>query len=178
MSDTQTGEGSGFEALRDSLRFVMLRDLRSLEAQIAAYPDDDSLWQVVPGISNPAGNLALHLAGNLRHFIGTVLSGTGYVRDRASEFGSKGWTRDHLINEVRLAIDDVDSSLGTLDPRRLADPFPAPIMDRRVRTADFLVHLAAHLTYHLGQIDYHRRILTREPMPVENLSILNLPLAD
>ena len=178
MSSTNAGEATGLGILRDSLRFVVLRDLRSLDAQIAAYPDDDSLWQVVPGISNSAGNLSLHLAGNLRHFIGSVLGETGYVRDRVSEFASKGLSRDHLRSEVRLAIEDVDISLSTIDPRRLAEPFPTPIMERRVRTADFLVHLAAHLTYHLGQVDYHRRILTTEPATVENLSVLNLPLAD
>lgn len=178
MSGAHGGESSGFEVLRDSIRFVMLRDLESLDAQIAAYPDDDSLWKVVPGISNPAGNLSLHLTGNLRHFVGSVLGETGYVRDRASEFAAKGLAREHLRNEVRLAIEDVERSLNTIDPRRLADPFPMPIMDRRVRAADFLVHLAAHLTYHLGQIDYHRRILTAQPTPVENLSVLDLPLAD
>ncbi len=177
MSGTRTGEGSGLEILRDSIKFAMLRDLRSLDAQIAAYPDDDSLWQVVPGISNSAGNLSLHLAGNLRHFVGSTLCGTGYVRDRASEFASRGLTRDQLRHEVRLATEDVGRSLDMIDPRTLADVYPSPIVERRVRTAEFLVHLAAHLTYHLGQIDYHRRILTIDPKPVENLSVLALPLA-
>lgn len=178
MGGTNDSDTTGLEILRDSVRFVMLRDLRSLDAQIAAYPDDDSLWNVVPGILNSAGNLSLHLTGNLRHFVGSVLGGTGYVRDRAAEFGSQALSRDHLRNEVRLAIEDVSGSLCMIDPRRLSDSYPVPIMDRRVRTADFLVHLSAHLTYHLGQIDYHRRILTAEPTPVENLSVVNLPLAN
>ncbi len=178
MNDTDAGKAAGLEILRDSIKFVMLRDLRSLDAQISAYPDDDSLWQVVPGIANSAGNLSLHLAGNLRHFVGSILCGTGYTRDRASEFASKGLTREQLRNEIRLAIEDVGGSLDMIDPRTLADAYPSLIVERRVRTAEFLLHLAAHLTYHLGQIDYHRRILTAEPMPVENLSVLSLPLAD
>ncbi len=177
MAGTDGGEVTRLEILRDSVRFMMLRDLGSLDAEIAAYPDDDSLWKVAPGISNSTGNLSLHLAGNLRHFIGSVLGETGYIRDRVAEFESKGLTRDQLRLEVQLAIQDVDRSLGAMRPDQLAEPFPLPIMDRRVRTADFLMHLAAHLTYHLGQIDYHRRLLTPDPQPVENLSVRVLPEA-
>ena len=163
--------------IHDSLRFVLIRDLRSLDAQIAAYPDDESIWKVAPGISNSAGNLVLHLGGNLRHFIGATLGGTGYVRDRPAEFATKGLSRDELRNEVRTTITDVEAALETMGDEQFARAYPLPIQDRQVRTADFLVHLAAHLTYHLGQIDYHRRILTPDPKTVENLSIRELPEA-
>ena len=163
--------------IRDSLRFVLIRDLRSLDAQIAAYPDDESPWRVVPGISNSAGNLVLHLAGNLRHFLGATLGGTNYVRDRATEFSTKGLSRADLRREVQAAITDVELALTRISGEQLDATYPLPIADRHVRTTEFLVHLAVHLTYHLGQIDYHRRILTPDPKTVENLSIRELPEA-
>lgn len=163
--------------LIDSLRFVLMRDLRSLDAQIAAYPDDESLWALAPGISNSAGNLALHLIGNLRHFIGATLGGTGYVRDRPAEFATRGMSREALRSEVSAAITDVEAALAGITAEPLGRAFPLPIADRRVRSAEFLVHLAVHLTYHLGQIDYHRRLLTDNPKTVENVGVRDLPEA-
>lgn len=161
--------------IRNALEFVLLRDLQSLKAQVAAYPDDTSIWQTVPGISNSAGNLVLHLVGNLRHFVGATLGATGYVRDRPAEFSTTGLSREALEHEVQAAIDDLKITLAKLDGKQISGNYPLPIPDRQVRAADFLVHLAVHLTYHLGQIDYHRRILTPDPKPVENVSIRELP---
>ena len=169
-----SGESS---PIQDSLRIVLLRDLQSLKSQIAAYPDDESIWKTAPGISNSAGNLVLHLAGNLRHFFGATLGGTGYVRDREAEFASKGISRENLQREVQSAIDDLKATFDKMNAGQFEGAYPLPVMEKRVRAADFLVHLAVHLTYHLGQIDYHRRILTADPETVENLSIRDLPVA-
>ena len=152
----------------------MIRDLRSLDAQVAAYPDDESMWKVVPGISNSGGNLALHLAGNLRHFIGATLGGTGYIRNRDAEFATKGITRDEIRGILNAAIEETGSTLDKIDGSVFDSVYPLPIAERRVRTGEFLIHLAAHFTYHLGQLDYHRRILTENPIPVENLSVKKL----
>lgn len=139
---------------------VLLRDLRALRREIDAYPDDASLWQVVPGISNSAGTLILHLAGNVRHFIGAVLGETGYVRDREGEFSRTGVARTVLHADILAAIQAVEDSLPKLTAFQLDAAYPIALRGRRLRTADFLVHLVGHLDYHLGQIDYHRRILT------------------
>jgi uncharacterized damage-inducible protein DinB len=149
---------------------ILIRDLRATEREIAAYPDDASVWKAAPGISNSAGTLALHIAGNLRHFIGTVLGSGKYVRDRDAEFSATGMSREDLGNEIRLTINELDEAFAKLDPARLASVYPTPIRDRRLRTADFLVHLAVHLGYHLGQIDYHRRLLTPNPQSLETLA--------
>jgi uncharacterized damage-inducible protein DinB len=161
--------------LRDALRVIIIRDLRATERQIAAYPDDMSIWKTVPGISNSAGTLGLHIAGNLRHFIGTVLGGGQYVRDRDAEFSATGMSREALTSNIRAAITELEKALVKLDPAQLASVYPITIRDRRVRTADFLVHLAVHLGYHLGQIDYHRRLLTPNPESVETLTPGELP---
>ena len=159
------------ELVVSSLRLVLLRDLRSLDDQVAAYPDDESLFKVAPGISNSGGNLALHLVGNLRHFFGAVLGGSGYVRDRPAEFETRGLSRESIRRQVQETINDVDAALAKVGSDMLASEYPLPIGDKPVRTAEFLVHLAVHLTYHLGQIDYHRRLLTDDPKMVENVSI-------
>lgn len=142
------------------IKTVMLRELRALEREIAAYPDDESVWQTPPGISNSAGNLALHMAGNLRHFIGHALAGTNYVRDRNAEFSAKGMTRDELRAIVEESIADLDDAFDRITDAQLQSEFPLPIMDNRFNTLEFLTHLAVHLSYHLGQVDYHRRLIT------------------
>jgi uncharacterized damage-inducible protein DinB len=141
---------------------ILRRDLATLRRELAAYPDDASVWRVMPGTRNSAGALALHLAGNLRHFVGSVLGETGYVRDRDAEFSRRDLPRAELIAELERAEADVERTLNGLSADRLFADFPSPIGDHTVRTDDFLLHLVSHLGYHLGQVDYHRRLLTGE----------------
>ncbi len=160
--------------LRDALRQTVLRDLRSLDRQIAAYPDDASLWLTPPGISNSAGNLALHIVGNLRHFVGGALGNSGYVRDRDAEFSAKNISREAVRAEIARGISDVESAFESMDALQLRSPFPLRLNERQILTADWLTHLAVHLTYHLGQIDYHRRLLTPNPKSVDVVSVPEL----
>lgn len=161
--------------LRDALRVMLVRDLRALDSQIAAYPDDHSIWKTAPGISNSGGTLVLHLAGNLRHFFGTVLGGSAYARNREAEFSRRGLSRAELQQEVQATVVEVETALERIGDAQLAAAYPLPVGDRRVRTAEFLVHLAVHLAYHLGQLDYHRRILTPHAGVVDSMSIRELP---
>ena len=151
--------GSAPEVL-SALRSVFIRDLTAVGREIAAYPDDASLWKTVPGVANSAGTLALHAAGNIQHFIGATLGHSGYQRDREAEFSRRDLPRTALAAEIEKAVQAVDRALPGLTPEQLYAPYPLLIAGRRVRTLDFLVHLATHLSYHLGQVDYHRRILT------------------
>lgn len=160
--------------IRESLRTIILRDLRSLQNEVAAYPDDTALWKVAPGISNSAGTLVLHLTGNLRHFTGAVLGNTGYVRDRQAEFSTRDLTRAELSEEIHAAMADLDATFDQLSDGHLEAAYPIPVGDRRVRTIEFMIHLAVHLTYHLGQIDYHRRLLTPGAAAVDTISIRDL----
>jgi uncharacterized damage-inducible protein DinB len=165
--------------MRDSLvlpiRTMMLRELRALDREIAAYPDDESVWQIPQGISNSAGNLALHLAGNLRHFLGAVLGGSSYARDRDAEFATRGLTRAELRGIVASAIDELSDAFENITDEQLSGEYPLRVAERRLRTADFLVHLAVHLSYHLGQIDYHRRLVTSISETVDTISPKELP---
>lgn len=135
------------------------RDLQKLANEISLYKDEDKLWLVKPGISNSAGNLCLHLIGNLNHFIGATLGHTGYVRYRDDEFSLKNIPRQDLlinIENVKLIVKEVLSSLPEAD---LQKDFPLEIFGKKDSTGFILIHLATHLTYHLGQINYHRRLL-------------------
>ena len=161
-------------SIATTLKTVILRELRALDREIAAYPDDDSLWTTPAGAPNSAGNLALHLAGNLRHFIGATLGQTGYVRDRDSEFSSKGHSREELRKIVSDAIAELSDAFDTITDEQLNSEYPLPIQERRVKASDFVVHLAVHLGYHLGQIDYHRRLSTASSESVNTMSVKEL----
>jgi uncharacterized damage-inducible protein DinB len=139
---------------------IMVRDLRALHREIALYPSDESLWRVPPGISNSGGTLALHLAGNIQHFVGAQLGETGYVRDRDSEFAVRDLSREELLHKIEQTVTVVQETFERLDSRRLAEEYPQEVGGVNMRTDDFLVHLASHLGYHLGQVDYHRRLVT------------------
>lgn len=158
-----------------TIRHVLARDLRALGREVKAYPDDDTLWRAAPGVTNSAGTLALHLAGNLEHFIGAVLGGTGYVRDRDAEFSTRDLTRGDVRGKVEAAAKSVDAALARLTPEQWHAEYPVPIGGRKLGTGAFLVHLATHLAYHLGQIDYHRRMVVADAGTVDAMSISDLP---
>jgi len=143
----------------DALKNLLLRDLASLRREVEQYPDEASLWRPLPGIANPGGTLALHLAGNLQWFVGAQLGHSGYVRDRDREFAVRDLPRARVLEEIDAAARAVELGLGALDPAALDQDFPAPMGGRRTGTGAFLLSLCAHLGYHLGQVNYHRRML-------------------
>jgi len=145
--------------LASYLTTILARDLRALRREVEAYPDDAAIWRSIPTIPNTAGTLVLHLAGNLQHFIGAELGKSGYVRDREAEFARRNVSRADLLREVDAAMLAVTTTMPKLTEADLSATYPSPIAQRHVNTADMLLHLATHLTYHLGQIDYHRRAL-------------------
>lgn len=136
------------------------RDLRTLKREVEAYPDEKQLWQTVPGMANTAGTLALHLAGNLRHYIGARLGSTGYIRDRAAEFSRRDVAREEVLADIEAARADVGHALAAFESKALPNWFPEVISEMHVETEEYLLHLCTHFTYHLGQIDTHRRIVT------------------
>lgn len=144
----------------EHLDAVIRRDLNCLKRELEQYPDEKDIWRVPPGISNSAGTLTLHLVGNLRHFIGAQYGATGYVRDRDAEFARRDVPRTELLALIDAAMKDLDKALPNIDADTLEGDYPLKIANASVGTADFLMHLAGHLTYHLGQVDYHRRFVT------------------
>jgi hypothetical protein len=143
-----------------ALAAILDRDLATLRREVEAYPDERDLWREIPGVANVGGTLVLHLTGNLQHYFGARLAGTGYVRDRPAEFARRNVPRSELLREVDAARAAVKTASTAVDAAQLAADFPETVGGSRVRTADYLVHLAVHFAYHLGQLDYHRRVVT------------------
>jgi uncharacterized damage-inducible protein DinB len=146
--------------LAADLLVLFRRDLRCFIREVEAFPDDATLWRTLPGISNSAGNLALHVAGNLRHFVGGVLGATGYQRDRATEFAQREGSRASVIAALEATALELEGGLQALTEAALAAPYPLIVGGAQPVTGRFLVHLAAHLAFHLGQAGYLRRALT------------------
>lgn len=142
------------------IRKLLVRDLRGMQREINAFPDDASVWETPPSVSNCAGILAMHGCGNLNHFIGHVLGGNGYMRDREKEFSNQGLSRAEISAEFDRTIAAMESVLPRLDPARLSEPFPLPIAGNTLNTQLFLTHLCVHLAFHLGQLGYLRRFQT------------------
>ena len=144
---------------KETLIEIFERDLQKLITEVKSYKDENNLWLVREGISNSAGNLCLHLCGNLNHFIGANLGNTGYVRHRDEEFSLKNIPRQDLLLNIENCMFTVKNTLKNLPDEDLEKDFPLEVFGRTASTDFMLVHLTTHLTYHLGQINYHRRLL-------------------
>ena len=143
----------------NSINEIILRDLDKLEKEISLYPDEESIWKVDGQISNTAGNLCLHLCGNLQHYFGAVVGKSGYVRHRDLEFSSKNIPRQKLIEEIHKAKEAVSKTLHSFPADQLEEEYPEKVFEYPQSCQHFFIHLAAHLGYHLGQVNYHRRLL-------------------
>lgn len=137
------------------------RDLNKLITEIELYTDEKNLWLVDGNILNSAGNLALHLIGNLNTFIGVELGNTGYIRDRDLEFSARDVPRQQIVEGIKDTITMLKTVLGALTAEDLAKDYPVLKFPEPSSTEYLLVHLAAHLSYHLGQVNYHRRLLDK-----------------
>ena len=160
--------------MKNWITTVITRELKALRREIETYPSEDDLWEVRPGITNPGGNLALHLAGNLQYYFGNVLGKNGYARNRDAEFGSKDVPREELLQEIDNAIAAVEDGMSRISDADLAKPYPEPVGGVSSSTGAFLAHFATHLAYHLGQVDYHRRLLTGEGKTVKAMALTEL----
>jgi hypothetical protein len=160
--------------MKEWISNVITRELKALRREIESYPTEGDLWQVPPGVANPGGNLALHLAGNLQYFLGNVLGKNGYVRNRDAEFGDRDVPRADLLREIDNAIAAVELGMSKISEADLAKPYPEKVGGVNSTTGAFLAHFATHLAYHLGQVDYHRRILTGESKTVKAMALTEL----
>jgi uncharacterized damage-inducible protein DinB len=145
--------------IQQDLIYFFERDLLKWKEEISLYEQEADLWAVRGDIANSTGNLTLHLVGNLNHFIGATLGHTGYVRQRDDEFALKNISRSTLL----IMLDDtrtmVVQTLQNLSADDIEKDFPLEKHGKTVRTTHMLLHLMAHLSYHLGQINYHRRMI-------------------
>ena len=166
MADTPT-----FAA---DLSALLVRDIDTFIREIELFPDDETVWKTMPGVANSAGTLALHCAGNLQHFVGGLLGGSGYVRDRAREFSQRKGTRAELVAELGRAREAVARSLARLSESTLELEFPEAVGGVTLGTRRFLLHLAVHLGFHLGQVDYLRRLMNQDARTADTVAVRRL----
>ena len=142
-----------------SLEVLFHRELDRLVEEIEAFKEDPNMWKTPDGIANSSGNLVLHLVGNLNHFVGSQLGNTGYVRNRKAEFADKGISREVMISEVVALKPMISKVLQSLNPQVLKKDYPLEFLGAKKSVEGILIHLYGHLNYHLGQINYLRRLL-------------------
>lgn len=145
--------------LTQNLSVLITRDLQKLKSELELYQNEVNIWKVDKHIANTAGNLCLHLVGNLNTYIGAILGNTGYVRDRDAEFALKNIPRQELIQKIEATLIMINTVLPGIDEKILKTEYPMLVLKEKTTTEYFLVHLAVHLGYHLGQVNYHRRLL-------------------
>jgi uncharacterized damage-inducible protein DinB len=143
----------------ETLKFLYNRDINKLKAEIEAYQNEGNLWRIEKGVTNSAGNLCLHLIGNLNCYIGEEIGKSGYVRDRDLEFSTKNVLRSELLQKIDETLEAVENALNSMTEEQLEAEYPIIVFEDKMTTGYFLIHLTSHLTYHLGQINYHRRLL-------------------
>lgn len=145
--------------LIETLKSLFNRDLNKLKVEIESYQNENQIWAIDKNIANSGGNLCLHLIGNINTYIGAEIAKTGYVRDRPLEFSLKDIPRSELIHKIDETILVVNKAIDSLSEEDLEQIYPQIVFEKEMTTGFFLVHLATHLGYHLGQINYHRRLV-------------------
>lgn len=142
-----------------SLKILFIRDLTTLINELNAYQNENTIWYTDKNINNSAGNLCLHLIGNLNTYIGSEIGKTNYIRNRELEFSSKNIPKSELIQKINDTIEVIHHALDQLSEADLAKEYPLLVLDKKKTYGFFLMHLTSHLAYHIGQINYHRRLL-------------------
>jgi uncharacterized damage-inducible protein DinB len=153
------GDNKATKMIIQDLKILLVRDLKKLRSEIMQYSNESAIWRTDKAIPNSAGNLCLHLVGNLNTYIGAVLGNSGYIRQRDLEFSLKDIPVDELVSRVDETVRVIESTLNQLEEHQLAGLYPLVVFDKEMTTGHFLIHLAMHLGYHLGQVNYHRRLL-------------------
>jgi uncharacterized damage-inducible protein DinB len=143
----------------ETLKKLFNRDLNKLKLEIESYQNESKIWHIEKSIANSAGNLCLHLIGNLNTYIGAQIGKTNYIRNRELEFSDKDVPKAQLIAQIEATIEIINDAFLLLSEEDLKKEYPLLVFETKTSTEFFMVHLTTHLAYHLGQINYHRRLL-------------------
>jgi hypothetical protein len=142
-----------------SLNKLFTKSLNQLKTELLAYQKEANIWLVEDGFSNSSGVLTKHLLGNLNHFIGAVIGNSGYVRNRDLEFENQSVPKEILLGEIDELIELLNRVFTDFEVNKLNESYPLQVFGEPMTYEYFMIHLLSHLNYHLGQINYHRRIL-------------------
>lgn len=145
--------------MKQTLIYMFERDLKKLQTELNAYSNEDLIWKVTGNISNSTGTLVLHLVGNLNHFIGTVMGHSGYVRNRDAEFSTRDVLREDMIAQIDSTIQVITETILMFPEDKFSATYPHAVFGEPMTYEFFMFHLVSHLNYHLGQVNYHRRLI-------------------
>lgn len=154
------------------LKFLFERDLKKLKFEIESYQNENNMWRVESAIANSAGNLCLHIIGNLNTYIGAQMGNTNYIRNRELEFSIKNIPKSTLILQIDSTTQTVLDTLNLISDDDLKKEHPFLVFDSKTSIEFLLIHLTTHLSYHLGQINYHRRLLDIKIMKAQQRLLL------
>ena len=147
--------------LKETLIQIYEADIKKVIGEIEKYVNEEDVWKLADGITNSGGNLALHLIGNIKHFFGANLGKTGYVRARELEFADKDVSRADLVAGLEEASKVLKDALNGLSDEQFEAEYPEEIFGGGHKTSAIAIYMLSHLNYHLGQINYHRRLLSK-----------------
>ena len=136
-------------------------NLGKLRKEVEAFTGDETFWSIRDGVTNSPGNLTLHLLGNLNHYVGAKLGRSGYIRNRPLEFSSAPLPRQEIVDRIEQTRDVVFRSIEGLSDEDLRSDYSADEGDEIRPVAAELVRILTHFNYHLGQINYYRRLSSK-----------------
>jgi len=138
------------------------RDLRKMIEEVNLFKDEENLWRTQGSVKNSCGNLVLHITGGLNHYFGATLAHTGYIRDRDQEFSKKGVKREELVAQLEQVIPVMNETLSALTTEQIEADFPIFFDKPNTSVSYVAIRMLAHLGYHLGQVNYLRRVLEED----------------
>jgi uncharacterized damage-inducible protein DinB len=141
-------------------RMALISELEHYHEEVRKLAEpltEGQLWRRPIDPGNSIGHLILHLTGNLNHFVGGMLGGTGYVRDREREFTETDLpSKEELLSKLDEAVATFRRVVGGLSAEQFAEPHPEERFGPVLRA---LVQLIAHFALHRGQMTYLRRMV-------------------
>ena len=122
---------------------------------------DPMIWWRANDRSNAIGNLVLHCVGSTRFYLGRIIGGSDFVRDRQSEFAERReLPAAQLRANLDMAIEEADAALRAFDPVRLlevTEETPEPMT-----LAEVIALQLSHYALHVGQIAYATKLINAD----------------
>ncbi len=119
----------------------------------------DQVWARGSDSENAVGNLVLHLTGNVRQWIGYGVGGRPDVRQRDTEFATRGDIRpNELVSALRETVGHAVTTIRQLPPDRLLEEITVQTYTLTVMEA--IYHVVEHFSQHTGQIIFMTKQLT------------------
>lgn len=152
----------------DCCRTKLLKEyLPKIESCLDQLSDSDVWWRAHE-TNNSAGNLVLHLGGNIRQWVYHHLGGKDFRREREKEFSQRAVIRKtELLAYLRSAVQDVDAVLADFPVENLHKTYE--IQKYSVTGLEAILHITEHFSYHVGQIVYITKLRSGNDLKFYNL---------